>query len=501
MNEDSGLSENLSVLLNTSTQLTHYTLLYETERHRIYSAQLNGRRFILKGLQKNHPQADLLFHLLQREFHLLEQLENPYIVRAWQLVQDSQVGWCIVMEYIDGEPLNTWVTHHPSREDRKQVLDEIFSVVRYLHSKQIIHGDIKPQNILVCSNGHIKIIDFDFSSKDEYIANNIGHTTQYAAPEQKNGDTDCFDNRADIYAIGILLRLLFHHRYWYISRRCCRANPKKRYSDVRDIQRAIHFRWIWILVLIMGLVVADLVVRAFSITHPSIITAPIVPSDTSSVISPITPLVASPDTSPTISPVISPVTPPVTKRTVYVHDTIYAIRDTIAVMPPERVRAIDSAAKAGADQIIKAHEQKMARVRQHSDSCSALGKMEIDSVIDQYFFSLKDIYSIYHDVREIKECAHKIYELNCRKAIGDFCSHHPDCVDDVYSTIHVNIQLRIKAMKDVPQSGTLRSKDYQRYKERISPEEIYLQLKDSLAILQRTVEPLYGPDYLKQFEK
>ena len=59
-----------------------------------------------------------------------------------------------------------------------------------------------------------------------------------------------------------------------------------------------------------------------------------------------------------------------------------------------------------------------------------------DFVIDQYFFSLKDIYKIYHDVREVKECAYKIHELNCRKAIGDFCSNHPDCVDNVYSIIH-----------------------------------------------------------------
>ena len=411
------------------------------------------------------------------------------------------MGWCIVLEYIDGEPLNTWVSHHPSREDRKQVLDEILSVVRYLHSKQIIHGDIKPQNILVCSNGHIKIIDFDFSSKDEYIANNIGHTTQYAAPEQKDGDTDCFDNRADIYAIGILLRLLFPHRYWYISHRCCRANPKKRYSDVRDIQRAMRFRWIWILILIMGLVVVGWVVGAFSTTHPSTITAPIAPPDTSSVISPVTPPIVSPDTSLVISPAALPVTPPVTQRMVYIHDTIYAIRDTIAVMPPERVRAIDSAAKAETDRIIKAHEQKVARIQHHHDSCRVLGKMEIDSVIDQYFFSLQDIYKIYHDVREVKECAYKIHELNCRKAIGDFCSNHPDCAGDVYSIIHVDILLRIKVMENVSQSSMLSSKDYKRYKERVSPEEFYLQLKDSLAILQRTVEPLYGPDYLKQFEK
>lgn len=218
-----------------------YHLLYETTYHCIYSIITDGRRYVLKGIRPTVQDKARQECLLRREYTILTQLESPFIVRAWELRKDPQVGLCIVMEYIDGQTLDSWLRSKPSLRQRHQILNEILDAIQYLHSKQIIHGDLKPGNILITNGGnHIKLLDLGLADKDEFAQSNLGCTKRYAAPEQIRGEN--IDNRTDIFALGAIIRLLFPHQYLCIVRKCTRSRKEHRYSSIASLRRAIALR-------------------------------------------------------------------------------------------------------------------------------------------------------------------------------------------------------------------------------------------------------------------
>lgn len=223
----------------TGDQMSVSTLLYQTELHNIYLAQSHGRRFVLKGIRENCSNQELLRQLLYREYELLLQLENPYIARVWDYKEIDGVGSCIIMEFVDGANMEEWVAQNPNNKQRRQVMAELLDAIRYLHSKQIVHGDLKPQNILITADGnHVKLIDVGLADKVEFVARNLGYTLKYAAPEQKSGQG--ITNRTDIYALGYILRLLFPRRYRWVARRCTQPLPEKRYESVDALSNALR---------------------------------------------------------------------------------------------------------------------------------------------------------------------------------------------------------------------------------------------------------------------
>lgn len=232
---DSGLIEETAPVAEQPK--ADYQLLYTTAYHQIYSIVGEGRRYILKAIKPSAGDLRRQESLLKREYTLLSQLECPYIVRVWKLRNDPKVGLAIVMEYVDGLQLDKWLKTKPTKAQKQQILSELFEAIQYLHNKEIVHSDLKPQNILVAGN-HVKLLDVGFSDKDEFTQSNIGYTPTYAAPEQIKGGTT--DSRTDIYAIGALIRLLFPHDYRLVVRRCMRTNPQKRYASIADIQQAMH---------------------------------------------------------------------------------------------------------------------------------------------------------------------------------------------------------------------------------------------------------------------
>ena len=241
LSADSGLIPDSGLIEETEPAAEQpkadYQLLYTTAYHQIYSIVGEGRRYILKAIKPSAGDLRRQESLLKREYTLLSQLECPYIVRVWKLRNDPRVGLAIVMEYVDGLQLDKWLKTKPTKAQKQQILSELLEAIQYLHNKEIVHSDLKPQNILVAGN-HIKLLDVGFSDKDEFIQSNIGYTPTYAAPEQVKGGTT--DSRTDIYAIGALIRLLFPHDYRLVVRRCMRTNPQKRYASVADLQQAMH---------------------------------------------------------------------------------------------------------------------------------------------------------------------------------------------------------------------------------------------------------------------
>ena len=150
------------------------------------------------------------------EAQMLARLQHPGIAQIYEAgTWDEGTGGVpyFAMEYIASARILTEYA-----EDRKldtqrrlELLADACEAVGYGHTKGVIHRDIKPGNILVTSDGHVKIIDFgvarstdsDAAATMATGAHDIVGTLQYMAPEQCSGDVQDLDSAADVYALGV----------------------------------------------------------------------------------------------------------------------------------------------------------------------------------------------------------------------------------------------------------------------------------------------------------
>lgn len=122
---------------------------------------------------------------------------------------------------------------------------EICSGLAALHSADIIHRDIKPSNIILCDNGHIKIIDFDAARirKPEADKDTVFVGTDGFAPPEQYGFMQT-DECSDIYSLGVTMKLLLRDKFQHspfrrVTEKCMRFNPEQRYSSVSQVKRAL----------------------------------------------------------------------------------------------------------------------------------------------------------------------------------------------------------------------------------------------------------------------
>ena len=214
-------------------------LLSAKGHNAIYAATRFGRKYILKALAEPYRQSMPHVELLRKEFSIGVGVDHPNIVRLLDFGHMDAIGWYIQMEYIDGITLEQFMETKPSVATRRRILLQLLDALSFLHERQIIRRDIKPSNILITRNGStVKLIDFGVSDTDDYVTfKQPAGSMAYIAPEQLAGKA--IDNRADIYAVGKIIQLLFPHRYRFIARKCTLLQPVRRYSSCTRVAGAI----------------------------------------------------------------------------------------------------------------------------------------------------------------------------------------------------------------------------------------------------------------------
>lgn len=163
------------------------------------------------------------------------------------------------MEYIKGKTLEQ-ILKKSGKLSLQRTEDygvQICDALIYLHTRQpaLIHGDVKPANIICRDNGTLVLLDYGSLSRSG--APNIAcfGTRGYAAPEQFARDA-VLDARTDIYSLGVTLYQLFcgkpgiednmgrmklmNRRMWGILQKCMETNPEHRYSSVREVRKALE---------------------------------------------------------------------------------------------------------------------------------------------------------------------------------------------------------------------------------------------------------------------
>ena len=246
--------------------LTDYELLSDSGHNLVYRAQMDGKWVVLKAAKPTEGERTRNQLLLEREFEIMHRLDSIYVVQTISMVDDPQLGRAILMEYINGRPLDRFIAEKPTSTERRRVADELMEALIFLHDRQIVHGDLKPSNILITASGnHVRLIDFGFADNEAYIAKNIGTSPSISTEEQL--PTDVLLPERDIYALGKMLALLFPHSVKPIIRRCLTSAPRS-YTSVRQVRAALHRYWrmIWLLPVMMA---ALLAIVAFQWLLPS----------------------------------------------------------------------------------------------------------------------------------------------------------------------------------------------------------------------------------------
>jgi len=176
-----------------------------------------GKRYAVKIVEKKNP---ALLKPIANEIEILKELKgHPNIVKLTEVI-DQQDNIFIVMELIKGGELyEELISNGPFDEFKVyQLFSQLVDALRYLHSKNIVHRDLKLQNILLTPDWKLKLTDFGLSqlwcSNLELMHERCG-TPAYVAPEVIRGED--YDMRVDIWSLGVIFYLLLHVQYPYMG--------------------------------------------------------------------------------------------------------------------------------------------------------------------------------------------------------------------------------------------------------------------------------------------
>jgi serine/threonine-protein kinase len=158
----------------------------------------------------------------EREGSVLARLAHPNIGRLLDAGVTSAGQPYLVLEHIDGEPIDEFVAERSlSGEERLRLFLQVLAAVGHAHANLIVHRDLKPSNILVTADGTVKLLDFgiakllagDRDRRLDALTVDGGRvlTPEHAAPEQVNGGA--ITTATDVYLLGVLLYLLLSGRH------------------------------------------------------------------------------------------------------------------------------------------------------------------------------------------------------------------------------------------------------------------------------------------------
>ena len=169
---------------------------------------MENRVVAVKILKNEYCENEEFIKAFRNESKAIAVLSHPNIVKIYDVGYENKMQY-IVMEYIDGITLKEFIEEQGLLKWRDCVhfTIQILRALQLAHDRGIVHRDIKPQNVMIMSDGSIKVMDFGIA---RFSRSDSGHTDEktmgsvhYVSPEQASGSRT--DERSDIYSVGVMM--------------------------------------------------------------------------------------------------------------------------------------------------------------------------------------------------------------------------------------------------------------------------------------------------------
>jgi serine/threonine protein phosphatase PrpC/predicted Ser/Thr protein kinase len=216
--------------------------LQQSSRSHVYLVQDKSteKRLVLKAPSTDlADQPDYLERLMREEW-IAKRVNSNHVVRPASINRPHTALYTL-FDYVEGQTLKQWQLDHPepTLEQVRDIIEQLGKGLQALHRSEILHQDIRPDNLMITPQGIVKIIDFGSArlaglQTDAEAAGDIPGTALYTAPEYFLGLAGT--ERSDLYSLAVLTYQLLSGRYPYgpaVARgKSVKAQKKLRYQSV-----------------------------------------------------------------------------------------------------------------------------------------------------------------------------------------------------------------------------------------------------------------------------
>ncbi len=225
--------------------------LFANKRTEVYLAKDtdSGATVVLKAPSINYDDDPEYIHQFLHEEWVGRRINNPHVMKVVEIPR-KRTALYYIAEHLEGRTLRQWMddSPRPSLNQVREFVEQIARGLRAFHRLEMIHQDLKPENIIIDEHGTLKIIDFG-STKIAGIAeiyiplavNNLLGTINYTAPEYHIGEPA--SNRSDIFSLGVIAYELLTGRLPYGKDLTARNIKRAQYQSLKKFNPEIP---IWV---------------------------------------------------------------------------------------------------------------------------------------------------------------------------------------------------------------------------------------------------------------